>query len=1107
MQRPPSVECAARLLRRALLLTVAMVLLPGAAAGQEPFAMSAAPNPVTVRAGGPPVNVVVSTAPSDVFREPIIYSFSGFPAGISTDGARTVTPPYPAVTFAFSASASVAPGTYTGMLVGTLSGRSVTAPMTVIVQRPDFAVAASPAGVTLVAGEAGTVSVSVSGTGGFAGAVSIAANATGGVSVEPASFTVAAGASRSVVIRAPMVENPAAATVTFSGTADGVAGARTASVAVSVRPPAPVVDAVVPAALRAGTPENVLRVTGRFFHPAAVITSAGPAVRVVRARVISPTSAEVVVATRSDAPPGAYRLDVRNPDGATAAGGAVVRVHSTASLAGPLAVTGARIVTPRPWQIVAEDEAVHAHALLATSGMGTIVGTWLLDGVPFDRFTRIVSAGQPVEVRSSVPIPVSFRGEHRLELVIESPASLPPQRVAFFQAPESRSGLRLLEPGATGVLDAVRPAVRWSLVPAASGYEVELLYRDTGADEAVAWTSLRRRVTGTEWQPERALLDRLRRSEMQLRVRPAFPGDVFGEPPGWRVLRFGVDEPGSGAAPPDRPPPGPDPPGIGGEGSLRSEAGHADAFARVSAAPHAIAVREELAGAFRQVELGVGLMTTTESPSVPGPWALTRLQLSNQSDIRGDDYAHQLAGDFTAAHDLGDPWRSRAESRSWLAQAALTEGVIRPQARIGFAPPSFFDRSEFLSVFGAGGAVHGGVHTPVGQLSYYRSVRLSAENSAGPEPTVTAAAYELPTTDGRFTLRATTLHVTDRPLDEFTPGGTGEAFGFLAAAEISPWVALLGEGAFGRYRPGEGALQDGSDGTAFRLAAHGGAGTFAYSAAVGRTAGGFVNPVNPGFTPGGISGRTRAELTLSNTFFGRASLTGGYSHVRSGSPASDLDPRTRESGAHVSLSMPVTTRVSLSLAGNLAGQRGDGVEDMGMPATDRTQKGVTLNVTQSLGRIQLTQSVGWQDLSDRGQPWADQSVTNVQLGAHGAVHRLVSISANASETRIDGAEDMGGSRQRLLSVQPAVTVFSTGISLIPRAAWTRSVSDLQDGALHAAHYQLGVRWTAPWNRVPVSAEVSSDWRRSWSDLDDDPPGFTRRTVFSLGLNWRADRAW
>jgi hypothetical protein len=1058
---------------------------PAAVAGQSAFTASPSPNPVTLSAGGATVGVTVTTTTFTDMREPITYSFSGFPSGVATGGTQTVDPPYAPVTFPFSAGSGVAAGTYTGTLTGSSASGTVTVPMTVVVERPDFVLSVVPGAVEVMAGETQMVSILATGSGGFTGTVEVVTNGPGSLSVDPGSFGVEAGGSRPVAITASPTAPAGAATITFTGTAAGVIGTRTAVVTVQVLRPPPVIETVTPSAIVAGTAENVVRLTGRHFHPAAVVASGDPGIRVLRTRVLSASAAEVVVAVRPDALPGPYRLDLRNPDGVAAAGGAQVRVHASGSLSGPLAVTAARIVLPRPWQMVPDEGPFHARALLATSGMGTVVGTWLLDGVPFERFTRVVSGSGPVEIRAQLPIPPSASGEHRLELVLEAPRTLRAEGVTFLRTAETRSGLRILAPGSEGWIDPAESVFRWSLVPGASGYQVEVRYQPAGSDGSGPPALVRRRVADPEWRPETDLRETLRASGGEIRVRAVFPGEVAGDFTPWMAFRLW--NPDSGPDGPARPP--------GGDANPDPEPGPWDEGRIPAVAP---AAQDPPPVPLRNLDLAIASATSAMSAGSPGPSAITRFQLSAQSDLRGGAIEHQLAGDFSASHDLDDPWRGRAESRSWLARFGAPGGEVSPEARIGFAPPSFLDRSELLGVFTSGGGIQGTLASVAGRVSYFQTATLAGAEGGRSDPRIGAAAYELFSADGRYLFRATTLHVTDRGVDELGPGGRGSALGFLAAADLGPRLRLLGEIGLGEYTPGDGAFDEPRDGQAFRISGEGSAGGFGYAIALGRTDAGFVNPANPGFTPAGISGQSRAEVSLSNSV-GPAFVSGTYNHAR--------DDIAREQGGNLSVSVPLSPRVSVALGGNWTGQVGDADEGLGMPGTDRTQRGIDVTISETLGRFGLTQTLSWQGVADREDPWMDQDVLNLNLGAHGALHRLAQVSATVTETRMGGVPELGTTRNRLFALQSVLTAWETGLRLTPRLAVSRARNGVQETDHRTTQYHLGARWQAPWARVPVTAEVASDWSRAWSPLHGEAPSLDRRTRFTLSLDWRADRAW
>src|SRR5690606_31797560 len=263
-------------------------------------------------------------------------------------------------------------------------------------------------------------------------------------------------------------------TLVGSSTGGAVSVPVTVVVTALTTEPAPIIHNVSPPTVTTGSSRNVLRLRGENFAIGALVTALTPGVTVTSTRIISAAHAEVTVAVRADARPGRYELELSNPGGATTTARAALLVQRAGALSAPLAVNAVRILSPRPTQIMAPGDRVHAQALIATSGMGTIAGTWTLDGVPFERFTRVVSGSRPIEVRSSLPVPVTNTGEHRLQLVIDHPRTIGAHEVQFFQSRDSRTTLRIIAPASGAQMAPADAHVRWTLVPGAAAYDVEI---------------------------------------------------------------------------------------------------------------------------------------------------------------------------------------------------------------------------------------------------------------------------------------------------------------------------------------------------------------------------------------------------------------------------------------------------------------------------------------------------------------------------------------------------------------------------------------------------------------------------------------------------------
>jgi hypothetical protein len=157
--------------------------------------------------------------------------------------------------------------------------------------------------------------------------------------------------------------------------------------------------------------------------------------------------------------------------------------------------------------------------------------------------------------------------------------------------------------------------------------------------------------------------------------------------------------------------------------------------------------------------------------------------------------------------------------------------------------------------------------------------------------------------------------------------------------------------------------------------------------------------------------------------------------------------------------------------------------------------------------LSLTQSVGRQTLSDAGQPWADQEVTNLQFGAFGRLNERVELTATAARSVTAGAPEVGESRSLLVSAQPSVRFGDSGLRFAPRVAYSRSEMDLFETDARTLQLHGALRWSAPWEALRLDLELSGDLSRQWDGEDAELPDFERAMRFTVGLTWNGGRTW
>jgi hypothetical protein len=345
-----------------------------------------------------------------------------------------------------------------------------------------------------------------------------------GVTTQPSPLTYVAGPVATAVWRLSVGAGVPDGTysILVRDTSKYNAGSATLLLVVATR--SPVVRSIVPGTVAAGGAGLQLRLIGSDLPPGAQLVIDGTGVSVQTTRVVSPTLAEAVITVAASAPSGARGVRLVTPDGVDVPQQARLVVLPPQSAAAAASVTTVAIVSPATGAFVTAETDLHPHALIACAGAGTIVGSWLIDGVVFDRFTLQARGALPLRVTSRVPLPLLVRGEHRLELAVEHPQQLVSRPVFLTMVVERDSALRILAPRDGISLSATPPLtrLRWSPVPGATGYEVR--FRQGQGP------TTRLRVAATELTLDGGVLKQIGEGLLEWSVAPLFPGEVVGEP-------------------------------------------------------------------------------------------------------------------------------------------------------------------------------------------------------------------------------------------------------------------------------------------------------------------------------------------------------------------------------------------------------------------------------------------------------------------------------------------------------------------------------------------------------------------------------------------------
>lgn len=1079
--------------------------------------------------------------------------------------------------------------------------------------QPDFTVDVAPNPLNVVAGQSAALTFTVRPVNGFTGTVTLTPQASPGLSFSTLSLQLTPNNPQQLTVTAAPTASTGPRPVTFTATSETLQ--KTVSSTVNVQPAAApgtlTITRLAPQATVRGTRSQTIRVAGTGFVTGATAFFGSGGIRVERTVVYSPTLADVTITVPNDVAIGPHRIDLRNPDGVTTQPGGTLLVYPPDAIGAPLDVTTAAIVFPVEGTIVANRDSIFPRALLATTGTGTIVGYWALDGIPFDRFTATVAGGFPVEVRSNVPIPPSPWGARRLEIIIDSPRKVASPGVNVVFSADSATRLVIYAPRDRAVVDEDVPTFRWTLLPGVTGYEIEI---DPDAD---GMATRRIRLTRSEWSPTREDLDKIAGGAFRWRVRGIYPGDVRGEPTDWaRVIvtpanvkidvevdgatvRWAggargllyrldfVDHAGrrvfdaltwksdyelrhvavrdrvtavrvSAVTPYGR---------VAGRSAqvslpdvllvrtrnfpssraievtsitpaklassyplievrYRGEVSPADAaifvdgtdvtamsdlsdglirFAAIDALPPGRhTVRVSLAGHEAMSSFDVQDTQPENSaitPSLRRDYVVTpmgtitaakdqdpnaRLQLTTQSDVGVGNIGTKLTGDLSYAAQF-DPSHTVQESRNWVTLFSTNGASAGAEAQLGYTTPSFTDGAEFLTSGVARTGVTARANFKGATVAYYQPFDTAIHgvlSNANEDLDIRSAAISTP--EGkRYSARLIALQVEDPGNGDMGIAASKlDTFGIYGKFDVSPRLSIALEAARGEVN---GTFGDSSrDGNAYRLALNGAMGTFTYGFNVREVGANFVNPANRALTPGGVADRLSTDLTLGKSF-GQTALNLTLRRQDGGRSDESTTPETSQTGANLSLTHQFGPRVNFTVAANATHDDGDADETLFLPATDRSQSGISATFSENFGRFNASQTLSWQQTEDEINVSSSQDVGTINLSLTGTLTQNFNLSTNLGLTRTEADPIIGTTENLTLSLQPSIAVPAMSLSFQPAISWSTTDNDVTNSETENSSVQANVQWSPAMLNNMISAQVGASINRT------DNSGFVSTT--------------
>jgi len=206
----------------------------------QDFTLTASPASVSMQAGGNG-RITYTVAPVNGWSFPVVVNVPAIPNFTASPTTATIAGGNGSVDVTYTASAAAPVGTTSVTVTATnVPGvgppRSHTAGATLVVlPPPDYTLAANPVSLRLVAGDSGSVVVSVTPLNGFTGTVHVTAPSITNVTFVPPIFDVGAGPGQTVQVVTAAGATIGTSTVTFTGTAPGIA-THTASFSLAIDP-------------------------------------------------------------------------------------------------------------------------------------------------------------------------------------------------------------------------------------------------------------------------------------------------------------------------------------------------------------------------------------------------------------------------------------------------------------------------------------------------------------------------------------------------------------------------------------------------------------------------------------------------------------------------------------------------------------------------------------------------------------------------------------------------------------------------------------------------------------------------------------------------------
>jgi hypothetical protein len=227
-------------------------------------------------------------------------------------------------------------------------------------------------------------------------------------------------------------------------------------------------------------------------------------------------------------------------------------------------------------------------------------------------------------------------------------------------------------------------------------------------------------------------------------------------------------------------------------------------------------------------------------------------------------------------------------------------------------------------------------------------------------------------------------------------------------------------------------------------------------------------------------------------------LTGRHA-VMPAAPADDAPDISDDTGM-LSVTVGSGRPASLVLGGTAARQSAQAYDALMLPETKRYTVGANATLSESFGRVSLSQSGTWQTARDQINPALNTTTYTATANGNGSIGTFFTLAAMANGTRTTADPTLGNTDMLVLTAQPMVQVARAGLSVAGNLMYTKTKNTTQ--LLDSTVEQYGglVSWNHARTRWTAALQLSVDWTRMRDAVTIDPR-FVRRIGGALTVAW------